>query len=142
MKRLQFKVLVFGFLFSTVLFSCGDSGSTAVKDITVNENVVADTESELAIEGMVCSMGCVAAIQDELKSTNGVAFAAVDYENSKAIIKYDSKLVSEDELIAAIQNIGDHQYSASKVVNSVDTENDEFIETIEVLEEVSSALGR
>ncbi|MCB9256130.1 MAG: heavy-metal-associated domain-containing protein [Chitinophagales bacterium] len=108
MKYLSVVLLAFSFL-----VACNNScEKPSGEEQVVNADVVADSESKLALEGMVCSMGCVSAIQNELRSTNGVAFAEVNYEESFATIKYDSKLVSEAELIAAIEGIGDHSYKA------------------------------
>ena len=127
-----------------LLSACQQSGTheDAAEEVSVNENVVADAESKLALEGMVCSMGCVSAIQNELRATPGVAFAAVNYEESFASIKYDSKLVSEEELIAAIEGIGDHSYSAKKYDEADEAEEDtEMEETIEVMEAVESVVA-
>ncbi len=125
----------FGLLFLAFLAfnSCSNSQSEAlVEEVSVNEDVVADAKSHLAIEGMVCSMGCVSAIQDKLRSTLGVASAVVNYDESYATIEYDSKLVNEGELIAAVGSIGDHSYSA------LPFEDDETAEETIVDEEVST----
>lgn len=141
MKYLSIVVLAFG-----LLVSCNNSSENpGGEEVVVNADVVADSESKLALEGMVCSMGCVSAIQNELRSTNGVAFAEVNYEESFATIKYDSKLVSEAELIAAIEGIGDHSYKAM-VYNEtheevLDSSDVELQETLEALEEVGTVLG-
>lgn len=106
------------------------------EEVSINENVVADSETKLALDGMVCAMGCVSAIQNQLKSTPGVAFATVNYEEGFAIIKYDSKLVNEDGLIAAIGSIGDHSYSAKKYSESTSKEDEETIDVVEAVETV------
>ena len=125
-------------LLSAFLLSACGSDSAKNEEVVVNEDVVADAESKLAVNGMVCSMGCVSAIQDELRSMDGVAFAAVDYDASVATIKFDSKLVNEEELIAAIGGIGDGTYSATVYTED---ENEELIETLEAIEEVGTVLG-
>ena len=96
------------------LSSCSsDSSQTAVEKNEVNEAVLADSKSKLAVEGMVCSMGCVSAIQNKLRATPGVASAVVNYEESYAMISFDSELVDENQLIEAIGSIGDNSYSAN-----------------------------
>lgn len=128
-------VLVSAFLLS----ACSSNSSEAgMEDVVVNTDVVADAETKLAVEGMVCSMGCVSAIQNELRSMDGVAFATVNYEESFATVKYDSKLVDEEALIAAIGGIGDNAYSAKPYS---EVEDEELIETMEAVEEVGSVLG-
>jgi len=117
------------------LSACQQSSEQAVAEVLVNENVVADAETKLALDGMVCAMGCVSAIQNQLLATPGVAFAAVNYDESFATIKFDSKLVNEEALIASIESIGDHSYSAKKY-NEVSSEDEQTIEVVEVIETV------
>tara|TARA_B110000483_G_scaffold152327_1_gene181182 strand:+ start:12587 stop:12994 length:408 start_codon:yes stop_codon:yes gene_type:complete len=102
------------FIALLALSSCSsDSSQTAVEKVEVSEDVVADSKSKLAVKGMVCSMGCVSAIQDKLRSTPGVASAVVNYEESYAMISFDSKMLDENQLIEAIGSIGDNSYSAN-----------------------------
>jgi len=117
------------------LSACQQSSEQAVEAVLVNENVLADAETKLALDGMVCAMGCVSAIQNQLLATPGVAFAAVNYDESFATIKFDSKLVNEEALIASIESIGDHSYSAKKY-NEVSSEDEQTIEVVEVIETV------
>lgn len=126
-------LLLVGFL---AFSSCSSECEKPVSEtIEINEDVVADSNSKLAVEGMVCSMGCVSAIQDELRSTPGVANAVVNYEEGTANIEYDSKLVNESELIAAIGNIGDHAYSAKVFEESVELTEGETEEEEVAVEE-------
>ena len=123
-----------------LMTSCGGScEKTAEKEaVVVNENVVADAETQFNVEGMVCAMGCAAVIQEELGKVNGVAFAEVNFEDELATIKYDSKLVSEDELIAAIENVGDDLYKANKVEakENLDPEVEEVSDVMDVVNTV------
>jgi copper chaperone CopZ len=129
-----------------MLASCNNSSCEKgqVEEVVVNENVVANAETKLAIEGMVCSMGCVTAIQNELRSTNGVAFAEVNFEEGSALIKFDKQLIDEAALIEVITNIGDHAYTAKPFVNEEimnDDASDEDEETAEVISELNSTLA-
>lgn len=137
------KNIILGILSVFFLSACQQNNNQAgVEELTVNENVVADAETKLALDGMVCSMGCVSAIQNELRATPGVAFAAVNYEERFATIKFDSKLVNEDALIAAIENIGDHSYSAKKFSDGEGAMDErEVEETVELMEAVGTVVG-
>ena len=121
------------FIALLALSSCSsDSSQTAVEKIEVSEDLVADSKSKLAVEGMVCSMGCVSAIKDKLRATAGVASAVVKYEESYAMISFDSKLVDENQLIEAIGSIGDHSYSAKPFE---DLEMDPEVDGMELTED-------
>ncbi len=91
----------------------------------LNENVEPNTESLIAVEGMVCAKGCVGLIQDELNSINGVKSAKVNYEQEEAVIDYDSTLVTQKELIDKINTIADHKYKATLIKTiALDNENE------------------
>ncbi len=111
MMRLLTIILAVFFGFS----SCSESSSTQTENeasTQLDDVVVADSKTKLAVDGMMCEMGCVSAIQKELRSTPGVASATVNFEGNYAMVEFDSKLVDENQLIAAIEGIGDHAYSA------------------------------
>lgn len=112
MMRLLTIILAVFFGFS----SCSESSSTQTENEASTQLddvvVVADSKTKLAVDGMMCEMGCVSAIQKELRSTPGVASATVNFEGNYAMVEFDSKLVDENQLIAAIEGIGDHAYSA------------------------------
>ncbi len=131
MKYLSLVVLSVFFL-----CACQHSNEQVMEEVTINENVVADAKTKLALDGMVCAMGCVSAIQNQLRATPGVAFAAVNYDDSFVTIKFDSKLINEEELIAAIQSIGDHSYSAKKYSETTAEEDEETMEIVEAIETV------
>lgn len=131
-------VLSLGFI---AMSSCGDSSdktSNNSEEAVVNKDVVADSGVKLKVEGMVCAMGCAAVIEEELGHLNGVAFAKVNFEEELASIEYDSKLISEEELIAAIEGVGDHLYTATKVEDApnLDPEVEEVSDVLDVVETV------
>jgi len=142
MKKINIGILGLGLLFT---ISCGSSHDHHAEDnteeVVVNENVVADAESNFKVEGMVCAMGCAAVIQEELGKVNGVAFAEVNFEKELATIKYDSKLVSEADLIAAIENVGDDLYTATKVEGETENLDAEVEETSDVLDVVETVVS-
>lgn len=59
----------------------------------------------LKIEGMHCE-GCAANIQSLLERKAGVQKAAASFKDGKARILYDSSAVTEEQLVAAIENSG------------------------------------
>jgi len=77
-------------------------------------------ESDLKITGMHCT-ACDKLIKQTLLDTEGVSSAEVSYETGEAKIVADSSLVSQDQILSLIKEMG---YSA-EVVKSVNTENNE-----------------
>lgn len=129
-------ILTFG-LFS--LSACSNSNSNEMaEEVVVNKDVEANAESTFSVDGMVCAMGCAAVIQKELGVVNGVAFAKVDFDKELATIKYDDRIVSEADLIAAIENVGEDLYKATKVESqsNLDPEVEEISDVIDVVETV------
>ena len=59
------------------------------------------------IEGMHCD-GCAKNIQSLLECKAGVQKAVASFDQAEARILYDSSAVSEDQLVATIENSGYH----------------------------------
>lgn len=57
------------------------------------------------INGMTCG-GCVFAVRKVLGRLPGVSKANVSYEQSRAVVTYDPKLVTTAQMIAAIKTLG------------------------------------
>jgi copper chaperone CopZ len=64
-----------------------------------------DATAELHIEGMHCS-SCVALIEESLTEQAGVAEAVVDLEASRAVVRYDPRLIGPDALLATVVAAG------------------------------------
>lgn len=60
---------------------------------------------ELQVSGMTCNH-CKAAIEDALKTLDGVNEVQVDLETGKIIVDYDEGKAAEQELMEAVQNAG------------------------------------
>lgn len=60
---------------------------------------------ELTIEGMSCA-SCVQNIQSTLQNLPGVSQASVNFATNKASVSFDSDLITQKDLINAIQNTG------------------------------------
>ena len=96
----------------TILFTCWMGmarGDIIVKedlsDISEIKVEKKPGEAVLKIRGMCCS-GCANYIQKLVMKMEGVESAKVSYEERKAIINYDPKKVSEEEIIKKIQSTG------------------------------------
>ena len=77
----------------------------------VSANAVAD----LYISGMVCEMNCVGTVNKTLMKMEGVAsFEMEDFDGEKdinhAIVQFDKNIVSEQEMISAIEELNDGIY--------------------------------
>ena len=65
----------------------------------------------LKIEGMTCA-GCVLSTRAVLTRLKGVSKADVSYESGRAVVTYDPKLVSVEQMIAAIKTL---KYTATRL---------------------------
>lgn len=62
-------------------------------------------EAVLDIRGMTCD-ACAVTVHTALTRLDGVASAQVTYEPPRAIVRYDPKVVSLDEIVRATANVG------------------------------------
>ena len=95
-----------------LLIGCGQSNSSEYKDEVL---AVADTKVEMTIDGMSCQVGCAAYIDEELEKVSGVVSANVSFENKLASVSYDNSLISEHDIISAINSFKDSAYSVASV---------------------------
>ena len=95
-----------------LLIGCGQSNSSEYKEEVL---AVADTKAEMTIDGMTCQAGCAAYIDEELEKVSGVVSADVSFENKLASITYDNSLISEHEIVSAINSLKDSAYSVASV---------------------------
>jgi len=108
-----------------LLLGCGQSNSSEYKEEVF---AVADTKVEMTIDGMSCQVGCAAYIDEELEKVSGVVSADVSFENKLASICYDNSLISEHDIVSAINSLKDSAYS----VASVDVEILKTVEKIKI----------
>ena len=64
------------------------------------------------IEGMHCAVGCAKSIENQLNNTEGLV-AMVNFDNSKALVEYDTKLFSDKDVVDIINNYQGGKYTAS-----------------------------
>ena len=95
-----------------LLIGCGQSNSSEYKEEVL---AVADTKAEITIYGMSCQVGCAAYIDEELEKVSGVVSADVSFENKLASITYDNSLISEHDIVSAINSLKDSAYSVASV---------------------------
>lgn len=108
--------------------SCGgNNDSTTEKtdenlEITYTDAVAHDGEkyvASLAIEGMSCEMMCGGKISKTLAALNGVSDTEIEFtemgEESFANVEYDANVISEKEMIDAVNSIADGIYKVKAV---------------------------
>ena len=100
-----------GFLFLAMLFlfSCGNQEPEVLtipsKTVHLADAVIPNAESKLFISGMTCVMGCKGAIEKKLNATVGVERFAIVFEDSTATLSFDSTLISNDDILAAVAGV-------------------------------------
>jgi len=70
---------------------------------------------EFPIKGMICS-GCEQHIKTEISKLKGIIEVVVSYEKGKAIVKFDNKQTSIDEIEKAINSTG-YKSLKSKIIS-------------------------
>ena len=106
------KLFITPSLLVLLLIGCGQSNSSEYKEEVL---AVADTKVEMIIDGMSCQVGCADYIDEELEKVSGVVSADVSFENKLASITYDNSLISEHDIVSAINSLKDSAYSVSSV---------------------------
>lgn len=122
------KRLVFITLSSFVLFACG-GGEEKSEETEKNKEkaaqvessekeekkeIVANAESKLNIDGMVCEHACVSSVKKSILAMEGVSGIEIDFVKDRKVnsckVKYDNTLVSEEDFINKINEINDGAY--------------------------------
>lgn len=99
--------------------SCGQTPNNEAEvssetiEVSEKEVVVANAQTTLAVEGMMCEVGCVSTIQNALNETPGVSICDVDFENSQAVVDFDSTQIDQKAIIEVINKLADGHYTAS-----------------------------
>ncbi len=89
--------------FALLAQSCSESAVASPQDKTVK--VEAEwTSMNMNIEGMTCAMGCAKTIEHKLNKTDGIGDAKVDFSNKMAMITYDKNTMSENDVLALVNN--------------------------------------
>ncbi|MBO6794405.1 MAG: heavy-metal-associated domain-containing protein [Balneolaceae bacterium] len=95
------------FILQTFFIACSGNNSQN-NQTSLNEGKVKSVE--ITIEGMSC-MSCVANVKKTLSNMDGVKEVNVSLKDKNAQVKYDALIVTEEQLIDAINKLG---YKAGK----------------------------
>ena len=98
---------------------CGTPSSARAAGVPVAQHAVTPARAPAAelqtvtlrIEGMTCG-GCAIAARKVLQRLDGVEKAEASYEKQRAVVTYDPKKVTVDQMIAAVKTLG---YAATVV---------------------------
>jgi copper chaperone CopZ len=143
-KMNDMKKIILGFLCGAfVLTACDTESKESTSHFTVEKKIVEGTGKAVAkigVEGMACGISCVKKIESTLNKLEGVKTASVDFKQDEttdfANIEYDEDVITEKEMIAAIESLGNGQYKVNSVevtiskvkyekIDAVDGENPE-----------------
>ncbi|MEZ4938401.1 MAG: heavy-metal-associated domain-containing protein [Crocinitomicaceae bacterium] len=124
------KKLIFITLSSFVLFACGGgeekseeteknkdkAAEVKTPEQDVKKEVVANAETTIQIDGMVCEHACVSSVKKNILAMEGVEGIEIDFEKDRKInsckVKFDNTMVSEQDFINKINEINDGAYKA------------------------------
>lgn len=99
----------------SLFVACNNAAENTTEAAT--EKPVIDESKVLAvdykIEGMTCKMGCAKTIEKTIAGLNGVAVSTVDFDAEKGHFEFDASIISEKEIIKAIENVAD-QYKVEE----------------------------
>ena len=114
MKKIQHILVTIAFLALTV---CGCKNNLFSKKSSVNylnsdvkEAFKSPKQIIMNIEGMMCAVGCAATIEKNLNKTNGIKFAKVDFETKKAVLTFDSNLLTTNNIAQIVLNTGNDYF--------------------------------
>ena len=63
---------------------------------------------------MTCAIGCAATIEKNLKKTQGIASAEVDFESKTAWVIYDAKQLNLENITTVVKTTGE-AYSVTEI---------------------------
>lgn len=90
----------FIYLMAVVVLSCQ---SDAVKEAE-------RTNVDMAIEGMVCAIGCAKTIEEKISEMTGILSCKVSFEEGGAHITFDRSVLTSLDIQQAIEKMNDGQY--------------------------------
>lgn len=97
--------------------ACNNPSENNEEEATTTEKSVIDASKVLAvdykIDGMTCKMGCAKTIEKTVAGLNGVVLSNVDFDSEKGHFEFDASIISEKEIITAIENVAD-QYKVEE----------------------------
>lgn len=101
--------VAFLFIVGLVLFSCENTEEQS--------EAVSNEVARIAVEGMVCEMGCGGAIRKELYATKAVDQVDVDFDEEASeniiAVHFDNRKISTDEILKKIGEINEGQFTVT-----------------------------
>ncbi|MBI0398063.1 heavy-metal-associated domain-containing protein [Cyclobacterium marinum] len=89
-----------------LVLSQANAQSVEKKNAVKIEQDQSTKELQLSIEGMHCQSGCANGIDNMLKEQKGIVSSETFFDTSSSVIRYNSKAISEKEIIALIEDRG------------------------------------
>ena len=100
-------------------FLCLVVGFSFAQD-NMNSNTASSKYLNVKIDGMHCLMGCAKSIEKKLNDTEGIV-AMVNFNNSRALIEYDTKMYSDQAVVDIINNYQNGKFKASLFASTPNT---------------------
>ena len=112
-------------LSSLVLFSCGggeeksdetekNKEKAAQTETPEKKEIVANAETTIQIDGMVCEHACVSSVKKNILAMEGVTGIEIDFEKDRKVnsckVMFDDKMLSQQDFINKINEINDGAY--------------------------------
>lgn len=126
------KKLIYILAFTSVLFACSSSREEVTED--TKSEVLANTETKFAIEGMVCAHACAGPLEEKLNKMEGVASAKVDFDAKEAWVSFDNNITNEAKFKEMIEGLNDNQYKVIKEPSNTSVNEDDSESNTETTE--------
>ncbi len=97
-------------LVASPTLACGPDAPQPAKTVQVDD----PADVAIPVDGMTCG-GCANNVQAALMALDGVVEAKVSYEDGKAYVHYDAKVIAPKAMVRAIAAAG---YTAGKPVKT------------------------
>ncbi len=105
---------------------CGGSDAPAEAENSQPKMTVAEMENpstlEVEISGMMCPDGCAAVVQKEIYALDGISTSSVDFNSKTGTFEYDAAIISQHEIVAAIEKVNKGAYKIERSKSSEDSE--------------------
>lgn len=114
--------------FTFVVFSCSNNSEKKVvriekyKQYEKLENVVANRQLSIEVEGMTCEHACGGSIRMALMDTKAVNRVKFDFVSDRkvntAYVYFDKSKINADEIVKIIEDLNEGQFTTHKVETS------------------------
>lgn len=116
---MNFTKSIFALAFSGLVFvGCKNTAENSTeKTATATTEVVGKVEKvSFTIKGMTCEVMCAAKIEKDLKATEGVKTATVDFDKETAIVEFDNAKLSAENLKEKVEaEVDGKTYTVSNI---------------------------